>query len=95
MIVVGAGQGAAGRNADAVAKRAEIAHSVRTAVAAAHGITLDDVVVVSPNTVPRTSSGKVQRGASRAAYLRGEYAYETAVPAGEAPRESTEPKDAP
>ncbi|KUO04713.1 fatty acyl-AMP ligase [Streptomyces caeruleatus] len=95
VIVVGAGQGAAGRDAEAAAKRAEIARSVRTAVATVHGITLDDVVVVSPKTVPRTSSGKVQRGACRAAYLRGEYAYETAEPAGEAPRESTEPKDAP
>ncbi|WP_327667296.1 fatty acyl-AMP ligase [Streptomyces sp. NBC_00485] len=74
VLVAGAGQGAAGTDEAAAAKRAEIARVVRTAVAAAHGITLDDVVVVGPNAVPRTSSGKVQRGACRAAYLRGEYA---------------------
>jgi polyketide synthase 12 len=47
---------------------------VRAAVAIGHGIALDDVVLVGPNAVLKTSSGKLQRGATRAAYLRGEYA---------------------
>jgi acyl-CoA synthetase (AMP-forming)/AMP-acid ligase II len=73
VLVAGAGHGAAGAGESAARKRAEIVQAVRAAVSAAHGITADDVVLVAPNAVPKTSSGKLQRGACRAAYLRGEY----------------------
>ncbi|MGP8297704.1 fatty acyl-AMP ligase [Streptomyces inhibens] len=79
VIVAGTGQGATGTDAAGTAKRAEVVRAVRTAVAAAHGITVDDVLPVAPNAVPKTSSGKLQRGACRAAYLRGEYAYPPAA----------------
>ena len=65
---------ALGAAAEAVRKREEIRRAVRASVAADHGIALDDVVLVGPNAVLKTSSGKLQRGATRAAYLRGEYA---------------------
>jgi amino acid adenylation domain-containing protein len=39
-----------------------------------HEAALDDVVLVRRNTVPKTSSGKIQRRACRAAYLAGAFA---------------------
>ncbi|TDC25344.1 fatty acyl-AMP ligase [Streptomyces sp. 8K308] len=74
VVVAGAGQGAVGAGEAAAAKRDAITRAATVAVAAEHGITLDDVAVVGPNAVPKTSSGKLRRGACRAAYLRGEYA---------------------
>jgi acyl-CoA synthetase (AMP-forming)/AMP-acid ligase II len=44
---------------------------IRSAVGAAHGVSLRDVVLIEPGTIPKTSSGKIQRRASRAAYLDG------------------------
>ncbi len=49
----------------------ELAGVIRRAVAAAHGIMVSDVVLVARGTVPKTTSGKVRRRASRAAYLAG------------------------
>jgi len=46
-------------------------HVVRARVAGTHGLRLDQLVLVPPGTIPRTSSGKVSRSACRAAYLRG------------------------
>jgi acyl-CoA synthetase (AMP-forming)/AMP-acid ligase II len=65
-----------GRRATAADKRGEVADTVRTAISSAHGITVYDVVLVRPNAVPKTSSGKLQRGACRAAYLRGDYQHD-------------------
>ncbi|GAB2883493.1 fatty acyl-AMP ligase [Streptomyces mayteni] len=73
VVVAGAGQGAVGAGAGAAEKRAAIVRAATVAVAAEHGITLDDVVVVGPNAVPKTSSGKLRRSACRGAYLNGEY----------------------
>jgi acyl-CoA synthetase (AMP-forming)/AMP-acid ligase II len=76
IVVVGVGHGTMSTSNEAARKRAEIIKLVRAAVASAHRITVDAVVLVSPNAVPKTSSGKLQRGACRAAYLSGKYAYE-------------------
>ncbi len=76
IVVVGVGQGTMGASDAAAGKRAEIIKMVRAAVASAHGITVDAVALVGPHAVPKTSSGKLQRGACRAAYLSGEYTYE-------------------
>lgn len=65
IVVVGVGQGAVGNGDAAARKRVEIVKAVRAAVAAAHGITIDDVALVRPNSVPKTSSGKLRRGAAR------------------------------
>jgi acyl-CoA synthetase (AMP-forming)/AMP-acid ligase II len=41
------------------------------AVAMEHGLSVHEAVLVAPGSVPRTSSGKIQRGATRVAYLSG------------------------
>lgn len=48
---------------------ARIADDVRDAVAEECGLTLDDVVVVPPGTLPKTSSGKRQRSRVRQMFL--------------------------
>ncbi|WP_128374609.1 fatty acyl-AMP ligase [Streptomyces cavernae] len=45
--------------------------TVRAAVSARHGLRLGTLMLVPPGSVPRTSSGKVARAASRARYLAG------------------------
>lgn len=51
---------------------AEIAAAVRSAVSAAHGIAVHELVLLDPGEVPRTSSGKISRSACRARYLARE-----------------------
>jgi len=46
--------------------------AVRQAVAEAHEVQVHEVVLVRMGSIPKTSSGKIQRHASRAAYLAGE-----------------------
>jgi acyl-CoA synthetase (AMP-forming)/AMP-acid ligase II len=48
-----------------------VARAVRAAVSAVHAVALHDFVLVPPGTVPRTTSGKVARGACRDQYLAG------------------------
>ncbi|RKS10371.1 acyl-CoA synthetase (AMP-forming)/AMP-acid ligase II [Nocardiopsis sp. Huas11] len=74
VLVAGVGGGLIGQGDRAAAKREEIAQVVRAAVAVEHGIQVDDVVLVGRTQIPKTSSGKVQRGVCRNAYLAGEYA---------------------
>ncbi|HEX2573591.1 MAG TPA: fatty acyl-AMP ligase [Polyangia bacterium] len=45
--------------------------AVQRAVLDVHGVRIDDLLLVPPGTVPKTSSGKVQRSACRAAFLAG------------------------
>ncbi len=47
------------------------ADAVRRAVAEEHEVGVHAVVLIRAGTLPKTSSGKVQRGACRAAYLQG------------------------
>jgi acyl-CoA synthetase (AMP-forming)/AMP-acid ligase II len=49
----------------------EIVLAVRRAVALTHDVRADVVVLVRPGTLPKTSSGKIQRHAARAAFLAG------------------------
>jgi acyl-CoA synthetase (AMP-forming)/AMP-acid ligase II len=49
----------------------QITDVIRSAVGEAHGLAVHDVVLVRPGTIPKTSSGKIQRHATRAAYLNG------------------------
>jgi len=46
--------------------------AVRAAVLDQHGLALDTVVLIRCGTIAKTSSGKVQRHASRAAYIAGQ-----------------------
>jgi 8-amino-7-oxononanoate synthase len=45
--------------------------AVRTELAAAIGVVPEEIVLVRPHTIPRTSSGKIQRRACRVAFLDG------------------------
>ncbi|HSK77319.1 MAG TPA: amino acid adenylation domain-containing protein, partial [Thermoanaerobaculia bacterium] len=54
------------------ADAAEIAAAIRAAFAEEHEAAVSDVVLILPETLPRTSSGKVRRRACREAYVAGE-----------------------
>jgi 8-amino-7-oxononanoate synthase len=45
--------------------------AIRTELASTIGIVPDEIVLIRQNTIPRTSSGKIQRRACRVAYLGG------------------------
>jgi acyl-CoA synthetase (AMP-forming)/AMP-acid ligase II len=45
--------------------------AVRAAVVRQHGLRVDDLVLIHPGTLPKTSSGKVRRRASCERYLNG------------------------
>jgi len=49
----------------------DVAAAVRAAVATRHGLTLREVVLVEPDALPRTTSGKISRTACRERYLTG------------------------
>ncbi|MEV4918408.1 condensation domain-containing protein [Streptomyces tirandamycinicus] len=48
--------------------------AVRAAVAEQCDVALHDVVLVKPGSIPKTTSGKIQRGLSRKRYTAGEFA---------------------
>ncbi|HEV2149835.1 MAG TPA: amino acid adenylation domain-containing protein [Longimicrobiaceae bacterium] len=50
----------------------EVVRAVREAIAAAHEVQAHEVVLIRPATLPKTSSGKVQRRACRQALLDGQ-----------------------
>lgn len=61
------------REAAALAEAlAGVAEAVREAVFREHEARVHDLVLLPPGAVPRTSSGKIRRGACRAAYLARE-----------------------
>jgi acyl-CoA synthetase (AMP-forming)/AMP-acid ligase II len=51
-----------------------IAATVIEAISRRFGLTLDDLVLIRPGTLPRTTSGKIRRGVCREKYLAGEHA---------------------
>ena len=51
---------------------APVLEAVHAAVLDEHGVSLDVIVLVRCGTIPKTSSGKIQRHACRAAFLAGE-----------------------
>lgn len=48
-----------------------IADAVRAAISTRHGVTARDVLLVPAGSIPRTSSGKIARRATKAAYIEG------------------------
>jgi fatty-acyl-CoA synthase len=52
----------------------ELARNVRSAISAELGTRVEPLVLVLPGAIPRTTSGKVQRGRCRTAYTSGELA---------------------
>ena len=69
---------------------AGIIAAIRRAIAEEHEVTPDAVVLLKTATLPKTSSGKVQRHACRAAYLAGDLATVATWTAGEAADETAE-----
>jgi acyl-CoA synthetase (AMP-forming)/AMP-acid ligase II len=57
---------------DDEAKKQVLAGAVSEQVATQSGLVLDEVVLVPPGTIPKTSSGKRQRGLTRQLYLEAE-----------------------
>lgn len=53
------------------ANQSEIAHSIRAAVGERHDLDLLGIELIKPASLPKTSSGKVQRGLCRKSFLRG------------------------
>ncbi|MFI7670154.1 fatty acyl-AMP ligase [Nocardia sp. NPDC049526] len=53
-------------------EQVRIERLIRSAVSANHGLRAHRIVLVKPNSVPRTSSGKPRRSACRTAFQRGE-----------------------
>ena len=49
-----------------------VRRAVVEAVTRGHDIRAHEVVLIKPGAIPKTSSGKIQRRACRAAYLKGE-----------------------
>ncbi len=58
----------------------EIVEAIRTAIAGRHEVQVADVRLLAPGALPKTTSGKVRRGAARAAYLAGALAEISARP---------------
>ena len=52
-------------------QHAALFQAVRTELAATVGVVPDEIVLIRQNTIPRTSSGKIQRRACRTAFLDG------------------------
>lgn len=50
----------------------EVVESVRQAVLLEHEIDISAIVLIRPGSLPKTSSGKIQRGAIRSAFLSGD-----------------------
>ncbi|MBM7119162.1 AMP-binding protein [Archangium primigenium] len=71
-----------------------LAHTARRAVAEAHGVHLDTLVLVRAGSIPKTSSGKIQRHACRQDFLEGRLDVLRAVtptaPLGERPSLATD-----
>jgi acyl-CoA synthetase (AMP-forming)/AMP-acid ligase II len=53
-------------------ERLRIVHDVKRVILDATGSSPDDIVLVPPGTVPKTSSGKIQRGLTRERWIAGE-----------------------
>ncbi|MFF9658179.1 fatty acyl-AMP ligase [Streptomyces griseoluteus] len=62
--------------------REEATRAASVAVSAGHAIAMHDFVLARPGTVPRTTSGKVARGACRERYLRGAWTSDMHVQKG-------------
>ncbi|GHI09920.1 peptide synthetase [Streptomyces cellostaticus] len=66
---------------DTAGESEKITDLIRSAVGDVHGLSVRDVVLVRPGSIPKTSSGKIQRRATRTAYLDGTLSLVTAAAA--------------
>jgi acyl transferase domain-containing protein/acyl-CoA synthetase (AMP-forming)/AMP-acid ligase II/acyl carrier protein/SAM-dependent methyltransferase len=51
----------------------QVLAAIREAIAETHGVHVDAIVLTKPHTVPKTSSGKIQRHAARQTFLEGRF----------------------
>jgi acyl-CoA synthetase (AMP-forming)/AMP-acid ligase II len=58
-------------------EHALVAEAIRAAIARRHTLAVADVLVVAAGAIPRTTSGKLARGACRASYLRNVQSHPT------------------
>ena len=56
----------------AAARGAKLVERIQRVLAAEHGVTADEINLVQPRSIPRTTSGKLQRAACRLLWQRGE-----------------------
>jgi acyl transferase domain-containing protein/acyl-CoA synthetase (AMP-forming)/AMP-acid ligase II/NAD(P)-dependent dehydrogenase (short-subunit alcohol dehydrogenase family)/acyl carrier protein/SAM-dependent methyltransferase len=54
----------------------EVVNAILEAVADIHGIPIHALLLVKPNSIPKTSSGKIQHAAARSMYLEGSFRVE-------------------
>jgi fatty acid CoA ligase FadD28 len=59
---------------DAMDKLAVVKREVTSAISVSHGLSVADLVLVSPGSLPITTSGKVRRGACVEQYRQGQFA---------------------
>ena len=52
----------------------EIEGTIREAVATEHELAIQDIVLIRPGNLPKTTSGKIQRGLARSLFLDGRLA---------------------
>jgi acyl-CoA synthetase (AMP-forming)/AMP-acid ligase II len=52
--------------------REEVRALIREAIATEHELSVQDIILTLPNSVPKTTSGKIQRGLTRALWLDGQ-----------------------
>ncbi|MGE3977505.1 MAG: condensation domain-containing protein, partial [Nitrospira sp.] len=69
---------------------AEVVSRIRRALADEYELEIHTVVLIKPGTIPRTSSGKIQRGACRAAFEAGRLAVVMASTLDLAPKAETD-----
>ncbi len=67
---------------EAADDRATLADAVMSQVQDTSGVAIDEVRLVEPGTIPKTSSGKRQRGLTRVRYLAGELEPQRTTTAG-------------
>ncbi|WP_165963990.1 AMP-binding protein [Actinomadura sp. KC216] len=72
-------------NAGPATSLSEVAEAVRHAVVLGHEVHPHAVVLIEPRGIPKTSSGKIQRGATRDSFLAGTLPVLTEVRAATAP----------
>jgi acyl-CoA synthetase (AMP-forming)/AMP-acid ligase II len=72
------------------ATTAELVAAIRGAVANEHDVTLRTIVLIEPGTIPKTTSGKIQRTLTRQLWIEGKLIpwAQTRQPAGEMLRQS-------
>src|SRR5262249_49887174 len=67
-----------------------LTETIRRRIAAVCGLHVDEVVLVPSGTIGRTTSGKLQRSATKARYERGEFSAATSMVSSDRPRQSQE-----